>query len=332
MDMVSSIQSIAQAAKMGELFQYTIGNVTLARQKSAMLPIIADSISIERLSIYNASVLPKNPLNGVRLKNTTGKHLLQGPVTVLDKNNYAGDARIDNVPPGQERLVSYGIDLEMLVDNTKNTQRTEVVTGRIVKGSLSVDRRFLATQEYLADNKGDKDKVLVIEHPIRTGWKLVDTQKPIESTIAIHRFQGGAPAGKVTTLTVKEESVQSQGIVMLSADISQLVTYSRAGEIPLAVRNALLRAIQLKQAVIDSDRQVNERTQKITEITQEQNRIRENMKTVAQSSPYYGRLLAKLNEQESAIERLQGERTELVRGRDVQRKALEDYLLNLTIG
>jgi len=42
---------------MGELFQYTVGNVTLARQKSAMLPIITDSVEIERVSIYNAAVL-----------------------------------------------------------------------------------------------------------------------------------------------------------------------------------------------------------------------------------------------------------------------------------
>jgi hypothetical protein len=161
---------------------------------------------------------------------------------------------------------------------------------------------------------------------------LVETRKPVESTPAVHRFQGSAAAGKVTTLTVREESVQSQTIGILPADMPQLVTYSRTGEIPLAVRNALQRAIQLRQAVIDSDRQINERTQKANEITQEQNRIRENMKTVARSTPYYERLLAKLNEQESALEQLQRERETLGQRREVQRKELEDYLANLTVG
>ncbi|MEO7996328.1 MAG: hypothetical protein ABI852_02725, partial [Gemmatimonadaceae bacterium] len=113
----ASVRSNANAERMGELFQYSVGNVTLARQKSAMLPIITDTIGIDRLSIYNASVLARNPLNGVRLKNTTGKHLLEGPVTVLDQNRYAGDAQINNVPPGQQRLLSYGIDLEMIVED-----------------------------------------------------------------------------------------------------------------------------------------------------------------------------------------------------------------------
>jgi len=66
--------------------------------------------------------------------------------------------------------------------------------------------------------------------------------------------------------------------------------------------------------------------------TAEQARIRENMKTVGQTTEYYKRLLTKLNEQESSIERLQRERDELSKTRDAQRKELEDYVINLTIG
>jgi hypothetical protein len=84
MDPTASIASVASAAKIGELFQYTVGNVSLPRQKSAMLPIITDAVEVEKLSIYNQNVLAKNPLNGARLKNTTKKHLLQGPITVIE--------------------------------------------------------------------------------------------------------------------------------------------------------------------------------------------------------------------------------------------------------
>ncbi len=331
-DAAGSVQAIASAAKLGALFQYTVGNVTLPRQKSAMLPIITDSIEIERLSIYNASVLKTNPLNGVRLKNTTGKHLLQGPVTVLDVNSYAGDARIDDIPPGQERLLSYGIDLDMLVDASKNTQTASVVSARVVKGMLIVERKSIASQEYAADNKSAKDKQLVIEHPIRAGWKLVDTQKPIETTPTLYRFKGNAAANKVTTLVVREELVHSETIAMLPADVGSLIYYSRAGEIPRDVRDAIAKAIRLKQAVLDLDRQIASRSQQINDITQEQTRIRENMKTVSQGSQYYNRLLSKLNEQESSIESLQKERTTLITARDSARKDLEDYLSTLTVG
>src|SRR5208282_4372949 len=114
--------SLASASNLGELFEYTVGSVTLARQRSAMLPIITDPIEVERVSIYNQSVMPRNPLNGARVKNTTKKHLLAGPITVLDGATYAGDAQIDNLPPGQERLLSYGVDLQMTMDAKDNHQ------------------------------------------------------------------------------------------------------------------------------------------------------------------------------------------------------------------
>jgi hypothetical protein len=331
-DFAASVESIALAAKMGELFQYAVPNVTLARQKSAMLPIITDTVCVERLSIYNAGALRTNPLNGVLLRNTTGKHLLQGPLTVLDKGGYAGDARIDDVPPGQERLLSYGIDLDMTVDNTKVRDTATVVTARISKGMLIVSRKLTSTQEYAADNKTKSDKTLIIEHPIRRGWKLVSERKPFETTPAVYRFKGVAPANKVTTLVVSEELVSNESIAMLPADIGQLLYQSRTGEIPPAVREAIGKAIQLKQSVLDVDQQINARTQRISEITAEQNRIRENMKTVAQNTQYYDRLLSKLNEQETSIESFQKERDALIERRDTLRRQLEEYLATLTVG
>lgn len=121
-------------------------------------------------------------------------------------------------------------------------------------------------------------------------------------------------------------------IALLTTDVAQLISYSRTSEIPSAVRDAIARAVQLKQALTDTERQITERTQQISAITAEQNRIRENMRTVGQNTQYYQRLLAKLNEQESNIERLQTDRDALTTRRDTQRKAVEDYISTLTIG
>ncbi|MGH7649254.1 MAG: hypothetical protein ACREND_14145 [Gemmatimonadaceae bacterium] len=335
MDAAASVEAVASAARLGALFQYTVPDVTLARQKSAMLPIITDSVRAERVSIFNASLLRPNPLNGVLLENTTGKHLLQGPVTVLDKGVYAGDARIDNLPPGQQRLLSYGIDLDMQVDDAKSTQNTTVLTAKIDKGVLIVSRKLVSSQEYDADNKTNKDKTLVIERPRRSAWKLVDTQQPFETTPDLYRFKGTAVANKVTVLTVNEELVTNEAIMLASAALDQLVLYSRtgsgAGDVPQNVRDALGKAIQLRQSIAQVEADITAHTQRVGEITAEQGRIRENMKTVAQTTPYYNRLLAKLNEQESSIESLQTERDALMAKRDSLRKALDDYLNGLTV-
>ena len=85
--------------------QYKIENpVSLARQKSALLPIVNQEVEGTKVSIYNESVQAKFPLLGLKFKNSTPLHLMQGPITVFDNNSYAGDARILDLQPKEERL------------------------------------------------------------------------------------------------------------------------------------------------------------------------------------------------------------------------------------
>jgi hypothetical protein len=331
-DATASIVSAATAEKVGELFQYSIPDVTLPRQRSAMLPIVNDPIAAERVSIYNQGVLPRNPLNGASLKNTTGKHLLQGPVTVLDGQAYGGDARLDNLPPGQERLVSYAIDLQVQVNATNHRQESAISSGKIVKGVLQLTRKQLFAQEYVIENRAERDKVIIVEHPFRAGWKLVNSPTPLETTEKLYRFKDRVAAGKTSRLTVQEEIVQGETIALLPADPGQLEAYSRSGEIPKEVREALAKAMGMKRALLDVQRQIQEKQKKVGEITQEQERIRSNMGSVSQTSQYYTRLLTKLNEQETAIEGLQGEIDQLQRTYEQRRQELETYLSNTTVG
>jgi hypothetical protein len=332
LDHTASVVSAAAARQIGELFQYSMGQVSLPRQRSAMIPIIADDIAVERVSIYNQAVLPHHPLNGARLHNTTGKHLLQGPITVLDNNAYGGDARIDNLPPDQERLLSYAIDLQVYVNATNQQHESTIQTGKLVKGVLQLTRKSVVMQEYVAKNRADRDKVLVVEHPFHKGWTLVEGPKPMEITDTLYRFRESVPAGQTATLVVKEEIIQGETIAILPTDLGQIEFYSRLGEIPKDVRDALLKAMSLKSALVETERQINERQQQLTEITQEQQRIRENMAIVSTTSQYYTRLLTKLNDQETAMEKLQGEIEQLKHTFERQRNELETYLANTTIG
>jgi hypothetical protein len=328
----ASISSVASAAKVGELFQYTVGNVSIARQQSAMLPIVTDPIHAERLSIYNQSVMPNNPLLGARLKNTTGKYLLQGPVTVIAGGSYAGDASLGDVPPGQERLISYGVDQEVTVHASDNTQTNQLLTGKIVKGVLWLTYKQTFSQDYTAEDKSETAKTLLIEAPKHAGWTLMEPKKPIETTDALYRFEGRLEPHHLSKLTVKEKHTQSQAMAILPMDTGAVAAYARTGEIPQPVKDALGKAVQLKAALVDTQRQIQELQQKLAEVTAEQSRIREDMKAVSQSSDYYKRLLTKLDAQETTIEDQHKQVADLQKQRDRQQKELEDYLGNLTVG
>ena len=330
-----SVTSTTDAAKIGELFQYTVGNVSLPRQRSAMIPIINDPVEVEKVSIFNQAVLGNHPLNGARLKNTTqdAKHLLAGPVTVFDEGRYAGDAQLDNVPPGETRLLSYGIDLQTsaVVKDLDTTKEQTVTAGRIVKGTLVLTRKSVAAREYSFENKGDHDKTVVVEHPLRAGWNLVNTSKPVETTNALYRFEQPVAAGKTERLAVREEKVEDQAIGILPMGPGEVQFYTQTGEIPKGVRDALARAIALKQAAADTQRQVAEHDAQVNTLAADQTRIRENLKSVDRTTSYATRLLKKLDDQESQIDKLRNEAEALRAKFDGQTRDLQNYLSNLNV-
>jgi hypothetical protein len=327
----ASVASAASAGKLGELFQYTVGQVTLPRQRSAMLPIVTDPIEIQRLSIYNESTLATNPLLGGRLVNTTGKHLLQGPLTVFDAGAYGGDSRIEDLPPDQNRLISFAIDLEVRVLPSPPKEETTLLAGKVVKGVLEVSNKRLASRGYVLVNRADKAKKILVEHPVRSGWDLTGSAKPVEKTEQVYRFEADVPPDTTSTLTVQEEMLVSQSIAILPMEMNALDFYAIQGAIPKAVREALVKAASLKRDLAETQGGVNQRQGHIEEISADQQRIRANLETAAsQQTQYSTRLLKKLDEQETTIEKLQQEISDLEIKMEQQRKALEDYLANLT--
>ena len=297
-----------------------------------MIPIITDEVEIEKLSIYNQSTLPKNPLNGARIKNTTGKHLLAGPITVFDASSYAGDAQINTVPPNQDRLISYGIDQQVTVDATKVNNESALLTGKIVRGVLELQRRLVFTQEYVADNKSDADKTLIIEHPVRPNWSLVDTDKPIETTDTLYRFKGKLDAGKTSKLTVKQQIVQGETLAILPTDLDALVFYSKAGEIPAEVKKALAQAIDMRRAMAITQKQLDDQKAKFKELSGQQSHTAEIMRSLPQNSPVYQRLTSKLNDLQTDMEKAQSQIDDSSSTLEKQNKDLNDYLANLTVG
>ena len=129
------MQTVATAAALGDYFQYVIDHpVDLARQKSALLPIVNKDVEGKRVSIYNPAVQAKHPLLGLQFKNTTGMPLTQGPITVFEGSVYAGDTRVLDLQPDEERLVSYAIDLGTEVATKPGNSTSRITSVKAVKG------------------------------------------------------------------------------------------------------------------------------------------------------------------------------------------------------
>ena len=176
----------ATGQNLGELFRYAITNpVSISRQQSAMLPIVNADVKGEKFTIYNPLVDAKHPLNGLRLTNTSGLHLMQGPITVFDDGEYAGDARIEDVVPGATRLISYALDLDTEIAQDSKVQPLDLVSVKIAKGTVFTNHKQRRTVNYTVRNSSDKLRKVLIEYPRDTSWTLIAPKEPAEKTCGV---------------------------------------------------------------------------------------------------------------------------------------------------
>jgi hypothetical protein len=191
--------------------------LSLARQKSALVQILDKEVQGKRVSIFNESVHARAPLLGLKFKNTTGKPLTQGPLLVYEAGRYAGDARILDLQPGEERLLAFALDQGVEVKTFDRLSSGPRVTIRTLQGELNVQYTQRRTHTYLMRNRSQTDRLMMIEHPVApAGWALAADNKPAERTRDLYRFEIAVPAGKATKFDVAEE--QSRTDTAVQAD------------------------------------------------------------------------------------------------------------------
>jgi hypothetical protein len=329
---LQNINAAAQGNEAGELFEYVIDTpVSLPRQTSAMLPIVSDHVEGEKLSIYNERVQAKYPLNGFRLKNTTALHLMQGPITVFDANAYAGDARMEDLAPGQERLISYALDLKTEVEPQTKAEPQQLLAVKIRKGTLDITRRAGEEKLYLVRNRDQKKKRVLVEHPFRADWQLVEPKTPNERTRDVYRFLVAVAPDQTAKLEVREQKQLNETVELLNTGPDMIAYYLKAKEVGPKVKAALEKVMTLRDRLSKTTAEKSRREQRVSEISQEQGRIRENMARLSQSSELYSRYVKKLDQQETELDNLRKEIEGLKLDEAKQQNDLNEYVLNLDL-
>ena len=325
-------QSMAQAADLGELFQYAIATpVNLPRQQSAMLPIVNGSVKTEKVSIYNRNVQAKHPLNGLRLTNSTELHLMQGPITVFDDGAYAGDARIEDLHPGAERLISYALDLDTEVSPTTKTPPEKLLEVRINKGVLQLTHKYLRDNEFKVKNSGKRAKKVLIEHPLERPWELIVPKKADETTRDMYRFAINVGAGKSADLKIEEQQITHQAVALTNIDDGTIIYYVNHKTTTPEAKKALTTVLERKGQLAKVVQERQRLEQNINTISQEQQRIRQNMAQLDRNTDLYNRYVKMFGQQEDQISELRKRIEQLTDEETGLRRALDQYLSNLTL-
>lgn len=332
LDMSEGVASAAVATELGEYFQYQIEQpVSLARQKSALIPIVNSPVEATRVSIFNENVHAKFPLHGLRLRNTTGLHLMQGPITIFEGNSYAGDARISDLQPKETRLVSYAIDLGTEVVAEDKPGLDNLVAVKVTKGILEATHKQRTTKLYTVKNRSEHERLVLLEHPVRSDWNLTKPDKPAEKARDVYRFEVKAPSNKTVEQEVIEEHTLRNEVVLTNLDDDNVIVYLRAKVVSAKVKEALQRALELKGKWAATQHEIRTQDQSLKVIEQDQARMRANMERVPQTSEAYKRYLKKFDDQETEIEKTRMRIVNLQGQAETQKQAYENFVSNLTV-
>ena len=329
---------MATAAKLGDYYQYAVNQpVTLSRQKSALLPIVTADVGATRVSIFNPAVQAKHPLLGLRFKNTVGGPLTQGPITVFEGSVYAGDSRILDLQPDEDRLLSYAIDLGTEVSTTNGPGAATLKKVVLQKGILYTETRLRQEKVYTISNRSTTDRTLLIEHQNRKGlgFVFVGPNQPSEEAADVYRFTVPVGAKKDLTYTVAEE--RNEGVsYTLTNDTDDRIRWAiNLKESSPAIKNQLAEALKLKGAWDAARRDLAETERRIATITVDQKRLRDNLRETPAGSELHATYLAKLTAQEKEMDAVQKQQKESARQgppgtghlRDVPRQPVRRVML-----
>ena len=253
-------------------------------------------------------------MRAVWLTNATGSTLDGGSFSIIEGEAFAGEGVMDPLKAGERRLLSYAMDLALTIDAKAEPVPTRLTSVRISRGVVMQQTEERLRSTYSARNEDAEARTLVIEHPVRAGWTLGGTVKPVESTPAWHRFRVTIEPRTTVTFVVEETRANETQFSVSSVTDDQVALLVREKTLTAAQEAALREVIARKAAIAAlASRSASGRAE-INQIGTDQTRVRENMRSLKGSSEekqLLQRYVKQLNDQETRLDALRKELDDL---------------------
>lgn len=316
MEMAQATMAVAQDAATQMVFTFP-EPVTLTAGNSLMVPFISREIPAERIWLYQPETSQGHPLAAVEMDNSGETGLPPGILTLYEQSGaqkatlHVGDAEMPMVPKGESRFISYALDTKTRISQqTQEDRKLGLLT--ISKGMLNQKVLWRNTTKYTIKAPAEEDRTIVIEHAKRPGWELVKPQglagEP-EITDTHYRAKVDVKKGETVNieLTLQRDDTEVIALVgMQPYDIETRLAVS-GKELKPEIRKALEKLRSLQNEVFNAQNEINTILTQRETIFEDQERLRENLKTVATNNDLGKRYLKELNDQEDALAKLKKE-------------------------
>ena len=331
-----ALDAAANGQGLGDLFEYKLKDrVTLKKNQSALVPIVQTEIDAEKVALWNSTSGSGRPLRALWLKNTSALTLDEGSFSVLEDEVFAGEGLTDAIKPGERRLISYATDLGLLVEAQTNGEPQHVLRARISKGVLTQISQLQQRTLYTVKNQDDSPRILVIEQPARSEWKLVKgTPDPEERAPGVNRFRLEIAPKATASLPIEEARTLSTTYQISDLEPGQIEVFLKQGTLTPEMAQSLQKITAQKAVVARLEQDMEDRQKDIDRIVADQGRLRENMKALRGSAEEKALLLRytkQLDDQETQLAALRKNIQDTEAQRDRENDQLEKMIDGLQL-
>jgi len=332
-DAAAKQQVEAEAKDLGDYFEYNLKQkITIGKNQSALVPILQSPIEAEKVTLWNEN--SREIRRALWITNSSGLTLDSGTFNILESDTFAGEGLIETVHPAERRLISYAADPALRVIMEQESSEKPVTRIHIVKGLMYLTREQRDSRKYTLHNADAVSRQVVIEHPARENWKLVEGPKPEETSASYLRFRVAVPAGQAANLKIQEFHPESSEFALTNLDEKQVAFITQQRQITPAMQEAFHRVLDQKNKVDSLGTQIKTRQHEIETITKDQARLRENMKALkgsAEEKALLQRYTRQLDAQEDRLNILTKEISDLQEKQNQARSQLDQIVQQITL-
>ncbi len=314
----SSMAPAAAGVEVGDLFAYqSRERVSVKRGQAALVPILSERVDgAERVLYYRASLMSK-PMNTVHFKNTTALTLEAGPVTLFDGSTCIGEGLVRKVmKKDMKDMIPYAVESAVSVDRKSLHKNEPVTRGVIANGVLTLSYVQNLESSYTLKSQLGKDSVVYLDHPRAANHELAEPAKGEDEVDGHHRFRVELKAGETREFKVRERQEVST-VVQLLGTPADTIRFHFQQRYVSAKAKQLLEQLMLVQGQISGLKaRENELAQERARLTEDQTRIRENLRVLRETA-------GELEMRKKYLARLEQAETRLESIRDEAKQALE---------
>jgi hypothetical protein len=324
---------VAQAKDLDDYFEYNLKqSITIGKNQSALVPILQSRIEAEKVTLWSGNGQP--PLRALWIKNASGLTLDSGTFNIIDSGTFAGEGLIETVHPDERRLLSYAADTAVRVTSESEFKDQPVSHIRVAKGIIFITREQRNKVKYTVRNADTAARQVVIEHPVRGGWKLVESNKPEETTASYYRFRVAVDPSKTKELAVEEFHPEETTSQLTDLTDNQIDVLSVQNRMTPELQAAFRRVLDQKNVISNLQTQIASRQQELNAINRDQARIRENMKALkgsAEEKALLQRYTKQLDSQEDRLSALNKEIADLQQKQAQEQQKLDEMVQQVAL-